>query len=204
MGFGGVRGFVGMVLVLDLGSHDEELGEEAVKSSEAGEVVGMRAAGSVFGLVNGAEERLATVSGAGVCRREEGVKGRARDGGRGLGVRRFVTERDAGVGAEEGKDEEAGEEFEGASGIVEAGHFTGRGMRVGGGCRVGEGRHGSFRLGTASHGWVGGGAGSWKKYAVRCARKADSRRECQQERQQNSNSRFPKGMTEEKQGQQQR
>ena len=151
--------------------------EETVEAPETGEVIRIGSAGVAFDVVNGAEERLAAVGGAGVCRREEGVRGRVRDGRRGLGVRRFVTERDAGVGAEEGKEEEAGEEFEGASGIVEAGHFTGRGMRVGGGCRVGEGRHGSFRLGTASHGWVGGGAGSWKKYAVRCARKADSRRE---------------------------
>ena len=159
MGFGGVRGFVGMVLVLDLGSHDEELGEEAVESSKAGEVVGIRAAGSVFGLVNGAEERLAAVDWARAGWREECVGGGARDGGGGLRVRCSVAESDVCVGAEERYDEDAGEELEGAAGFAEAQHLAVHGRGVGWGCRVGGCGHGSFTLGTASHGWIEAGAG---------------------------------------------
>ncbi len=113
----------------------------------------------VFDLVNGAEERLAAVGGARVGGCEDGVGGGSRDGGGGLQVGRSVAESDAGVGAEEGDDEDGGQELDGAAGFVKAAHFMGRGRRYRGGCRVGEGRHGSFRLATASHGWITGEAG---------------------------------------------
>jgi hypothetical protein len=162
-----------MVLVLVSGSHDEELGEDTVEASEAGEVVGIGAARVVPGLMHGAEEGLAAMGGAGVCGGEEGLGCGMRDRGDGLRVRGAVAAVGAGVGAEESDDEDAGEDFDGAAGFVEATHFAGR-------CggvrrwrlerRVGRGRHGSFRLGTASHGWVTGGAGFFEiQGSLQCA-----------------------------------
>ena len=152
-------GFFGMVLVLVSGSHNEELHEETVEAPETGEVIRIGSAGVAFDVVNGAEERLAAVDWAGAGWREEGVGGGSRDGGGRLRVRCSVAESDVCVGAEERYDEDAGEELEGAAGFAEAQHLAVRGRGVGWGCRFGGCGHGSFTLGTASHGWIEAGAG---------------------------------------------
>ena len=109
----------------------------------------------------------------------------------------------AGIGVEEGYDEEGGENLEGAARIVEARHSAGRGGAGGSGVhRVGRVGHGSFALGTASHGWVAAGAGSCEKYRGLCGcgcgcafGRDDERLSCWMRC---SRSRFPKGMTERK------
>ena len=140
--------------------------------AEAGEVEGSVAAGVAPGLVHGAEDGLAAVEGA----RVEGPRTlRARDGdgvgdGRcGLCARRSVVEAGVGVGAEEGEDEEGGQGLDDPAGFIEAQHFAGRGGGWGSGeRRVGGGWHGSFRLGTASHGCAGGVAEEKQIPALRC------------------------------------
>ena len=59
------------VLVLELGSHDEELREETAEATHAGEVIRIGAAGVTLGLVNGAEEGLAAMEGSRVGWGEE-------------------------------------------------------------------------------------------------------------------------------------
>jgi len=96
------------VLVLELGSHDEELAEETAEATHAGEVIRIGAAGVTLRLVYGAEDGLAAMRGAGVCWGEETLRGGAGDGGGGLRARRAVAvaEIGVGVGAEEGEDED--------------------------------------------------------------------------------------------------
>jgi hypothetical protein len=152
-------GFLGMVLVLGLGSHDQELAEETAEVPEAREIVGIGATHVTLYLVDWAEECLPVVRDAGVCRREEGwgVGMRVGDGRLWARAAAAIAEVGVGVGAEEGEDEEGGEALDDPAGAIEARHFTGR-SGGGGMHRVGGGGHGSFRLGTASHGWVAGGA----------------------------------------------
>jgi hypothetical protein len=154
-----------MVLVLGLGSHDEELAEETADVAEAREIVGLGAACVAIDLVHGAEEGLAAMGDA-VRDRQRGSRGGdgdgARDGCCGLSARGSVAEIGMGVGAEKGEDEEGGEALDDPAGFVEAEHLARRGCGVAGRgtcARVGEFGHGSFTLGTASHGWVMGGAG---------------------------------------------
>ena len=137
--------------VLDLGSHDQELGEEATDVAEAGEVEGFRAAGVALELMGGAEDRAAAI-GAGVGWGEEGLRRWLGDGGGGQRAWAAVAEGCAGAGADEGQDEEGGEDLEDAAGAEDARHAAVRGDYGGVGWRVGGGGHGSFRLGTASHG----------------------------------------------------
>lgn len=157
------------------GSHVEELVEEAVETVEAGEVVEAGVADAARGAGGcaavDAEEGGAAVEVVGAG--EAGGLGGVEDGGEegwmgarglGLGVRRAVAGVDVGVGDEEGQDEEGRERFDDEAGAMEAAHA---GMRRGllrGGCRVGDGRHGWVRLGTASHGLVGCGAGCARKF----------------------------------------
>jgi len=153
------------VAVLGLGSHDEELAEEAADVAEAREIEGSGAALVAVELVDGAEGRLVAMEGARV--KGAGAEGRrgpgARDGGgvsdgrggRGAWGSVAVAEVRVGVGAEEGEDEDGGEDFDGVAGAAEARHLAG----VGGECRGGRSGHGSVRLGTASHGCAGSVAG---------------------------------------------
>jgi len=190
-------------LMLELGSHDEELADEAAEAAHAGEVVGIGAAGSAVDLMCWAEERVAAVLSAGVSWGEECLLGGVVDGGGGLRVPTAVMDVVAGIGVEEGYDEEGGENLEGAARIVEARHSAGRGGAGGSGVhRVGRVGHGSFALGTASHGWVAAGAGSCEKYRGLCGcgcgcafGRDDERLSCWMRC---SRSRFPKGMTERK------
>jgi hypothetical protein len=94
----------------------------------------------------------------------EGLSDGAREGGAGLGVGGAVAAIGPGVGAEEGGDEERGEGFDDPAGLVEAKHSARRdggrgGIRGIGEARVGEGGHGSIGLCSASHAWIGSGAG---------------------------------------------
>ena len=104
------------VAVLGLGSHDEELAEEAADVAEAREIEGSGAALVAVELVDGAEGRLVAMEGARV--KGAGAEGRrgpgARDGGgvsdgrggRGAWGSVAVAEVRVGVGAEEGEDED--------------------------------------------------------------------------------------------------
>ena len=96
------------VLVPDLGSHDEELGEETADVSETGQVEGGGAAGAVFELLHGSADGLAAMRGAEVCWSEATWRGRTGDGRGGLRARCAiaVAEIGVGVGAEEGEDED--------------------------------------------------------------------------------------------------
>jgi hypothetical protein len=82
--------------------------------------------------VHGAEKGRTAVRDAGVCRSEERLGDGVRDGGGGLLAWGAVAEGCAGVGAEEGDDEEGGEAFDDPAGAIEALHFAGCGRGVGG------------------------------------------------------------------------
>jgi hypothetical protein len=128
-------GFVGMVLVLGSGSHEEQLREETAEATHAREVVGTGASGVAPDLVHGAEEGLPAMRDAVVnwqrCWRAGDGNG-ACDGDAGLRPRCAIAEVGAGVGAEEGEDEEGGEALDDPAGFVEAEHLAGRGRGVAG------------------------------------------------------------------------